>query len=88
MANTGLLFLITFINYFILPKKFHNNCTNFLNSMSQMSPKEVKGASNFYIPIFSSFNSSHAPLVLWFMDTHSRGCMGVDDSYGCIEKSQ
>ena len=41
--------------------------------------------SNFYIPVFSSFNTSHISAILWVFDTHSYGCLDNPGGYGCIE---
>ena len=37
--------------------------------MTEMSPESVAGASNYYIPVYSSYNKTYPPLILWFLDT-------------------
>lgn len=45
-------------------------------SMTQLGPPNVSGATNYYIPVYSSFNPNHPSLILWFLDTKFGGCMG------------
>jgi hypothetical protein len=52
-----------------------------------MSPDNVTGASNYYLLVHSAFGESQVPLILWFFDTHSYGCMNDSNSDGCIEPS-
>ena len=35
-----------------------------------MSPANVTGGTNYWIPVYSSLKENVVPVVLWFFDTH------------------
>lgn len=53
------------------------------NSLTELSPESISGASNFVIPIYSSKNSKEVVMNLWFFDSGDYDCYGVK-GYGCI----
>lgn len=57
-------------------------------SMTKLSPKDVSGATNYYIPVYSSLVPHQVSLVMWFLDTKDMGCMGEKNTYGCVEPDQ
>ena len=54
-------------------------------SHSNETLKDISPGSNFFVPIYSYKNDSQIRAVLWFLDTHDRGCLDVKEGYGCIE---
>ncbi|KAK8803874.1 hypothetical protein WA158_001568 [Blastocystis sp. Blastoise] len=53
-------------------------------SMSQLSPPEAVGASNFVVPVYSSVNTTHIAFNMWFFDSMDYVCHGFS-GYGCVE---
>eukprot|EP01016_Furgasonia_blochmanni_P056425 TRINITY_DN9615_c0_g1_i6.p1 TRINITY_DN9615_c0_g1~~TRINITY_DN9615_c0_g1_i6.p1 ORF type:complete len:399 (+),score=70.17 TRINITY_DN9615_c0_g1_i6:61-1197(+) len=71
------------------------NCTEIMEldassewSVSQPGPRNVLGGSNYLVQIESAYNKSHPALNLWMFDSHDIGCENIQNSYGCVEKSQ
>jgi 3',5'-cyclic AMP phosphodiesterase CpdA len=57
-------------------------------SMIQYNP-EVSGATNYFVPIYSSNKTSNNPVsLLWLFDTNDENCLGMYNSWGCFEKDQ
>lgn len=55
-------------------------------SMIEMT-KNITGATNYNIPIYSSDNKTIKSL-LWLLDTNDENCEEMPDSWGCFEKDQ
>jgi len=43
---------------------------------------------NFYFPIYSSQKEGEPAVNIWLFDTGRKGCMGQEDSWGCVEEPQ
>ena len=56
-------------------------------SYSHMNAGPSEG-SNYYIPIWSTLIPGKLAAIMWFLDSHNHGCMGNQQSYGCIEQDQ
>eukprot|EP00026_Physarum_polycephalum_P007086 Phypoly_transcript_07140.p1 GENE.Phypoly_transcript_07140~~Phypoly_transcript_07140.p1 ORF type:complete len:451 (+),score=36.16 Phypoly_transcript_07140:269-1621(+) len=59
-------------------------------SLTQHSPQDISGATNYYLPIYSydpQNRSTNIGQILWVFDSGSNGCMGVD-GWGCIMYDQ
>jgi predicted MPP superfamily phosphohydrolase len=55
-------------------------------SMMQYNPN-VTGASNYWIPIYSS-NNSDIVAIMWMVDSNDMGCADRLDSWGCLERDE
>ncbi|KAK8790984.1 hypothetical protein WA158_005615 [Blastocystis sp. Blastoise] len=53
-------------------------------SVSQVSPEELPGGSNYYFPLYGSNNSTKVEVMLWFFDSMYKYCGGIE-GYGCVE---
>jgi len=57
-------------------------------SHTQLNPPEVSPGSTYFVPVFSSFNTSQPSLILWFFDTKEKGCMNLTVGDGCVGVDQ
>ena len=44
----------------------------------------IENTTNFYVPVYSSQNSTNLAANLWVFDSGSKSCEGYEDGYGCI----
>jgi predicted MPP superfamily phosphohydrolase len=56
-------------------------------SLTQYNPN-ITGATNYYLPIYSSQNETDVSTLLWMFDTNDETCEGMTDSWGCFEVDQ
>jgi len=59
--------------------------------LDQTNPLSLRGVSegienttNFYVPVYSSQDSTQLAANLWVFDSGSKSCEGYEDGYGCI----
>ena len=55
-------------------------------SLTQRSTFNIRGTTNYVLPVVSS-NGSTVAANLWFFDSNQNGCMG-NQGWGCVERDQ
>jgi len=48
----------------------------------------IENTLNFHVPIYSSKKEGDLAANIWLFDTGRKGCMGQEDSWGCVEEAQ
>ncbi len=57
-------------------------------SLTQFNPS-VTGASNYFVPIYSSNQNDKTPVsLIWMLDTNDENCGEMLDSWGCFEEDE
>ena len=53
-------------------------------SLTQLSPPDISGYSNYVLPVYKSAFSDEVVMNIWFFDSGDYSCYGIT-GYGCIQ---